>query len=68
MFADEVVAWRDQGIPPSQLVKMAEENTTDASLLAFQRWMILFVYDMSALDAAWIRQRVETKCLQHTFR
>lgn len=73
-LTESIVAARDDGVPPSEILQMAEKAHADgtsrihAQMNALRRWMILFVYDMSALDAAWIRQRVETKCLQQTFR
>lgn len=71
--AANAVALRDRGIPPSRQMALGEHMFTknghapNDPAREFYRWMILFVYDMAAMDAPWIRQRVETQCF-HTLR
>lgn len=68
--AANAVTLRDRGMQPSQQMQLGDDifakrhYAPNHPVRHFYRWMILFVYDMSAMDATWIRQRVETKCFQ----
>ena len=68
-----IVKRRNTGTPPAVLLKLFEDYYAKAQprhavslapVLAFDRWIVLYVYEMSAMDATWLRQRVETKCLK----
>jgi hypothetical protein len=67
-YAERVVKDRDHGAPPSDALRILEvltpQNRHEATMKTFAHWIVLFVYDKYTMDAAWLRQRVETTCLQ----
>ena len=67
-LAEDIIRARDAGVPLSrymQLVDKVHAKTPNPPAAADQRWLILFVYELSSdTEASWIRNRAELKCFQ----